>query len=401
MTLISVDAAQAELLSAVRPTVSERVPLGEAGGRVLAADLKARRTQPPVPISSMDGYAASAASSGDVWLRVVGEAAAGHAFDGEVGAGEAVRIFTGAPLPTGTDCVVMQEDVERDGDRVRFRIQPVSGRYVRARGIDFSEGEVGLAAGVRLGFGTLGLVAAMNHDSVPVRRRPRVALIASGDELVPPGSVPQAHQIVASSSVPLAHLIAEAGGVPLDLGIAPDDLGMLRRHIRLAIDGGADVVVVIGGASVGDHDYTRAALEAEGAAIGFWKVAMRPGKPLMHGRLGQAEVLGLPGNPVSTLVCGVLFLAPLIRALLGRGEVLPETSLAVLEEPLGSNDLRRDYLRGRATVKGGQLCVTPFARQDSSLMRTMAAANALVIRPEHAPAISAGEIVEIIRLERD
>ncbi len=400
MTLISVDAAQTELLSAVRPTVSERVPLAEAGGRVLAVDLKARRTQPPVPISSMDGYAVSAASSGDVWLRVIGEAAAGHAFDGDVCAGEAVRIFTGAPLPTGTDCVVMQEDAERDQDRVRFKIQPVSGRYVRARGMDFSEGDVGLAAGVRLGFGTLGLVAAMNHDSVPVRRRPRIALIASGDELVPPGSVPQPHQIVASSSVALAHLIAQAGGIPLDLGIAPDDLGMLRRHIRLAIDGGADVVVVIGGASVGDHDYTRAALEAEGAAIGFWKVAMRPGKPLMHGRLGQAEVLGLPGNPVSTLVCGVLFLVPLIRALLGCGEVLPETVPAVLEEALGANDLRREYLRGRATARGGQLLVSPFARQDSSLMRTMASANALVIRPEHAPAISAGEIVEIIRLER-
>lgn len=399
MTLISVDAAQAELLSAVRPTGSERVPLGDAGGRVLAVDLKARRTQPPVPISSMDGYAVAAASSGNVWLRVVGEAAAGHGFGEEVRAGEAVRIFTGAPLPAGTDCVIMQEDAERDGDRVRFKSSPVTGHYVRARGIDFSEGEVCLNAGVCLGFGTLGLAAAMNHESVAVRRRPRVALIASGDELVPPGSIPQPHQIVASSSVALAHLIAEAGGLPIDLGIAPDDLGMLRRHIRLALDGGADVVVVIGGASVGDHDYTRAALEAEGAAIGFWKVAMRPGKPLMHGRLGQAEVLGLPGNPVSTLVCGVLFLAPLIRALLGRSDVLPETSPAVLDGALGPNDLRRDYLRGHLVARERQLHVMPFAKQDSSLMRTMAAANALVIRPEHAPAISAGEMVDVIRLD--
>ena len=399
MTLISVDAAQAELLSAVRPTGSERVPLGDAGGRVLAVDLKARRTQPPIPISSMDGYAVAAASSGNVWLRVIGEAAAGHGFGEEVRAGEAVRIFTGAPLPAGTDCVVMQEEAERDGDRVRFKSSPVTGHYVRARGIDFSEGEVCLNAGVRLGFGTLGLAAAMNHESVAVRRQPRVALIASGDELVPPGSAPQPHQIVASSSVALAHLIAEAGGLPIDLGIAPDDLGMLRRHIRLALDGGADVVVVIGGASVGDHDYTRAALEAEGAAIGFWKVAMRPGKPLMHGRLGQAEVLGLPGNPVSTLVCGVLFLAPLIRALLGRSDVLPETSPAVLDGALGPNDLRRDYLRGHLVTRERQLHVMPFAKQDSSLMRTMAAANALVIRPEHAPAISAGEMVDVIRLD--
>jgi len=399
MTLISVDAAQAELLSAVRPTGSERVPLGDAGGRVLAVDLKARRTQPPVPISSMDGYAVAAASSVDVWLRVIGEAAAGHGFAAEVGAGEAVRIFTGAPLPAGTDCVVMQEEAERDGDRVRFKSQPVTGHYVRARGIDFSEGDVCLRAGARLGFGTLGLAAAMNHESLAVRRRPRVALIASGDELMPPGSVLQPQQIVASSSVALAHLIAEAGGVPIDLGIAPDDLGMLRRHIRLALDGGADVVVVIGGASVGDHDYTRAALEAEGAAIGFWKVAMRPGKPLMHGRLGEAEVLGLPGNPVSTLVCGVLFLAPLIRALLGRSEVLPETSPAVLDGALGPNDLRRDYLRGHLVTRERQLHVTPFAKQDSSLMRTMAAANALIIRPEHAPAISAGETVDVIRLD--
>ncbi|WP_026791913.1 gephyrin-like molybdotransferase Glp [Pleomorphomonas oryzae] len=399
MTLISVEAAQSELLSAVRPTGNERVSLSEAGGRVLAVDLEARRTQPPVSLSSMDGYAVrAAASSGDAWFRVVGESAAGHAFGRAVGEGEAVRIFTGAPLPSGTDCVVMQEDAERDLDRVRFKIALAAGQYVRPRGLDFNEGDVGLHAGTHLGFASLGLAAAMNHDSLLVRRRPRVALIASGDELVPPGGDPQPHQIIASSSVALAYLVRQAGGEPIDLSIAPDDLGSLRRRIRRGLDDGADIVVVIGGASVGDHDFTRAALEAEGAAIGFWKVAMRPGKPLMHGRIDQAHVLGLPGNPVSTLVCGVLFLAPLIRAMLGLGDVLPGTSTAILDAPLAANDMRRDYLRGEISMRDGQLRATPFARQDSSLLRTMAMANALVIRPEYAPAIAAGETVEVIRL---
>lgn len=397
--LISVEAAQSELLSSVRPTGSERVSLSEAGGRVLAADLEARRTQPPVTLSSMDGYAVSAATSAEgVWLRVVGESAAGHGFGGAVGEGEAVRIFTGAPLPLGADCVVMQEDTERELDRVRFKVTPAAGQYVRPRGFDFSEGDVGLLAGTRLGFTALGLAAAMNRESLLVRRRPRVAVIASGDELVPPGGDPQPHQIIASSSIALSHLIREAGGDPIDLGIAPDDLRLLRRRIRRGLEDGADVVVVIGGASVGDHDYTHAALEAEGAAIGFWKVAMRPGKPLMHGRIDQAEVLGLPGNPVSTLVCGVLFLAPLIRALQGRNDVLPEISTAILETPLQPNDMRRDYLRAQAVMKDGQLRATPFARQDSSLLRVMATANALIIRPEYAPAIAAGETVGIIRL---
>lgn len=399
MTLISVEFAQAELLSAVRTTSSERVSLSEAGGRVLAADLEARRTQPPVSVSSMDGYAVRAAAAAENgWLSVVGESAAGHGFSGTVSEGEAVRIFTGAPLPAGTDCVVMQEDAERDLDRVCLKVTPVPGQYVRPRGFDFNEGEVGLFTGTRLGYTSLGLAAAMNHDSLQVRRRPRVALIASGDELVPPGGDPQPNQIIASSSVALSHLIREAGGEPIDLSIAPDDLGLLRRRIRRGLDDGADIVVVIGGASVGDHDYTRAALEAEGAAIGFWKVAMRPGKPLMHGRVGLAEVLGLPGNPVSTLVCGVLFLAPLIRAMLGRADVLPEISSAILEAPLQPNDMRRDYLRGHLLTREGLLRVTPFARQDSSLLRVMATANALVIRPEYAPAISAGETVEVIRL---
>lgn len=397
--LISVEAAQAELLSAVRPTRRERVSLNEAGGRVLAADLEARRTQPPVPLSSMDGYAvcASGAPQG-AWLRVVGESAAGHGFGETVHEGEAVRIFTGAPLPSGADCVVIQEEAERELDQVRFKVTPTPGLNVRPRGLDFSQGEVGLVEGTRLGFNALGLAAAMNHESLLVRRRPRVALIASGDELLPPGGDPQPHQIIASSSVALCHLIREAGGDPIDLGIAPDDLDVLRRRIRRGLEDGADIVVVIGGASVGDHDYTRAALEAEGATIGFWKVAMRPGKPLMHGRIGEADVLGLPGNPVSTLVCGVLFLAPLIRAMQGRRDILPEVSAAVLEKPLPPNDMRRDYLRGQVAIKDGQLRVTPLARQDSSLLRVLATANALAIRPEHAPAISAGEAIDVIRL---
>lgn len=399
MALISVDAAQAELLSAVSPTDTEWVELADAGGRTLAADLLARRTQPPVDVSAMDGYAIRHHDiAGEATLSVTGESAAGHGFAQPVGPGEAVRIFTGAPLPDGADTVVVQEHVARDGDRLSVSIPPAPGANVRRRGIDFTEGTVGLAAGSVLGFGALGLTAAMNHARLPVRRRPKVALIASGDELVPPGTDALPHQIVASSTVALSKLIEDAGGVSVDLGIAPDRLDALRAHIRAGIDGGADIVIVIGGVSVGDHDHTRPAFEAEGAEIGFWKIAMRPGKPLMHGNIDKVHVLGLPGNPVSTLVCGILFLAPLIRAMLGRSDILPAVESARLDGALKPNDFRRDFLRARLTTSGGQLSATPVASQDSSLMSMIAVANALIIRPENAPAVSAGENVPIIRI---
>ncbi len=397
--MISVDEAQAELLGAVVPTDAEWVELAAAADRTLAADLLARRTQPPSDLSAMDGYAIRHADAlGGTEIKVIGESAAGHGFSGKVGRGEAVRIFTGAPIPAGADTVVIQEDCERQDDKLSVTRLPAIGANVRSRGIDFTEGTAGLTAGTRLGFGALGLAAAMNHARLSVRRRPRVALIASGDELVLPGSEASPNQIVASSTVALAKLIHDAGGEAVDLGIAPDRLDALRSHIRQGIDGGADIVIVTGGASVGDHDHTRPAFEAEGADIGFWKIAMRPGKPLMHGKIGKVHVLGLPGNPVSTLVCGILFLAPLIRALQGRPDVLPMIETATLAAPLKANDFRRDFLRGRLTIVDGLLTVTAVASQDSSLLSMIAAADALIIRREHAPAAAAGDRVEIIRI---
>jgi len=397
--MLSVDEAQSELLKDVFLTDPEWVALAAGAGRTLAADLVALRTQPPSDVSAMDGYAVRFDDASDRRsLTIAGEAAAGHGYAGVVGPGEAVRIFTGAPVPDGADTVIIQENTERDGNTLRLIDLPAPGANVRRRGIDFAEGMVGLAAGTILGFGALGLAAAMNHARLPVRRRPRVALIASGDELVPPGSDALPHQIVASSTVALAKLITDAGGEAIDLGIAPDRLDALRQRIRAGIDGGADVVVIIGGVSVGDHDHTRPAFEAEGADLGFWKIAMRPGKPLMHGRIGRVHALGLPGNPVSTLVCGILFLAPLIRAMLGHSAPLPRIETALLDAPLPANDFRRDFLRGRLSTEAGLLSVRPVGSQDSSLLSMTAAADALIIRPEHAEAAAPGDRVNVIRI---
>ncbi|MBS1180493.1 MAG: moeA [Proteobacteria bacterium] len=398
MALISVDDAQATLLAGVVPTETEWVDLSAAGGRTLAADLVALRTQPPADLSSMDGYALGREATPDGWLAVVGEAAAGHGFGRPLSPGEAVRIFTGAPVPEGADRVAVQEDAERQGERVRFADLPPAGANIRRQGIDFTEGETGLANGTVLGFGALGLAAAMNHACLPVRRRPRVVLIASGDELVAPGMATLSHQTVASSTVALAKLVHDAGGEAVDLGIAPDDLAALRSRIRSAMTDGADIVVVMGGVSVGDHDHTRPAFAAEGMEPGFWKIAMRPGKPLMHGRIGRVHALGLPGNPVSTLITGLMFLAPLIKAMLGRADVLPVSETAVLTAPLGPNDVRRDFLRARLAVEAGRLVVTPATSQDSSLLSKIAAANALIVRREFATAADAGEEVEILRI---
>lgn len=398
MALMSVDDAQAALLADIVPTGTEWVDIGSTGGRTLAADLVALRTQPPADLSAMDGYALAGQASADGWFKIIGESAAGHGFGSALALGEAVRIFTGAPVPCGADRVGVQERAERQNDLVRFATPPPQGANIRRRGIDFVEGKFGLSAGSVLGIGELGLAAAMNHAQLPVRRRPRVALIASGDELVPPGAATLPHQIVASSTVALTKLVQDAGGEALDLGIAPDDLAALRSNIRDAMTRQADIIVVIGGVSVGDHDYTRPALAAEGVEPGFWKIAMRPGKPLMHGRLGSAHILGLPGNPVSTLVTGLLFLAPLVRAMLGRADVLPDIEKALVTEPLRANDTRRDFLRARLTVQAGQLTITPVASQDSSLLSMIAAANALIVRRELAPVAEAGEWVEFLRI---
>lgn len=401
MALMPVDEAQTRLLSGLRPLSVERVAIGEAHGRRLAADLTALRTQPPFAASAMDGYAVRAddLAPGAV-LRVVGESAAGHRFGGAVGVGDAVRIFTGAPLPAGADTVLMQENAERAGDRVTVRQTEPRGRSVRAAGLDFAEGDRLLPAGRRLDARALMLAAAGGHGALEVRRRPRVALIATGDELVQPGAAVGPDQIVASNGYGLAAMVRAAGGEAVDLGIAPDRPDEIRARVRAALDGGADVVALLGGASVGDHDHARGVLEAEGAALDFWKIAMRPGKPLMAGRIGDGYALGLPGNPVSGIACAVLFLLPLVRGLTGDPAPLPRPRPARLGRDLPANDQRQDYLRTALALAHDDLPVaTPFPLQDSSVITLAAAADALLIRPPFAPAAAVGDLVSVIPFE--
>lgn len=399
MALIPVEDAQARLLAGVVPLDIETVPIGQAEGRVLATDLSARRTQPPFAVSAMDGYAVRGSDAGaGGTLTVIGESAAGRGFSGAVGAGEAVRIFTGAPVPAGADTVVIQEDTRREGQQVTLTAATDPGRNIRAAGLDFAEGRVQLTAGRRLDPRALGLAAAMNHGAVPVRRRPRVAILATGDELVTPGTDPVGiDRIVASNQLTVAALVRAAGAEPIELGIAPDSLDEIRVRLRAGLDAGADVLVLLGGASVGDHDLTRPALEAEGISIDAWKIAMRPGKPLMFGRRGSVHAIGLPGNPVSSLVGAMLFLVPLVRALQAMPEPLPRPEPAIAGSPLAANDHRQDYLRATLSVADGKVVATPFRLQDSSMISVLAAADCLLVRPPQAPAVEAGAGVEIIR----
>lgn len=401
MALTSVEVALAAVLDGVVPTASERVALARANGRVLAEDLVARRTQPPFDAAAMDGWALRAEDAPEAGARlaILGESAAGHGFDRAVGPGEAVRIFTGAPIPAGADAIVMQENAGRDGDVLILAEAAVRGRHVRPAGIDFRKGETGLAAGTPIDFTRLGLIAAMNHADVLVHRRPRVALIATGDELVAPGVEPGPDQIVASNGAGISALIEQAGGEVVDLGIVPDDLGAVRAAIARGFEAGVDVLVTLGGASIGDHDLVHRALADEGVAFDFWKIAMRPGKPLMFGRRADVRVLGLPGNPAASLVCSILFLAPLIRALAGRRVENATAESAVLGADLAANDLRQDYLRARLRVDPeGRLVADPVESQDSSLLLRFAHADALIIRPPHAPAARTGEVCRFLRL---
>lgn len=401
--LLPVDEAVARILEGASPAGDparvEHVPIGEAAGRVVAEDLPAKRTQPPVDVSAMDGYALRAADAAEPGadLAVVGISAAGHGFRSAVGPGEAVRIFTGAPMPAGTDSVLLQEDASRDGDRVHATIAVTRGRHVRSAGFDFTAGAPGLARGSRLDFRRIALAAAMNYAEVPVYRRPRVAILSTGDELVPPGTEPGPDQIVASNDIGIAALVAEAGGAPERLGIAPDDLAILGATIAAALDGGVDLLVTLGGASVGDHDLVRAALAAAGADLDFWRIAMRPGKPLMAGRRGRTRILGLPGNPVSSLVCGLLFVAPLVRALAGEPAAPIDEQPAVLGTAMAPNDGRRDYVRAGLERRRGQAPVaTPLPVQDSSMITALAGAGCLILREPGAPAAAAGDPCRII-----
>ncbi len=396
MSLLPVDEAVARLLAGVTPLTAEEMSLAEARGRVLAEDVKALLTHPPFPASAMDGYAVRAAEAkAGARLKVVGMSRAGEHFPGALGPGQAVRIFTGAPVPDGADAILIQENAKRAGDMVEV-VEPTSaGRHIRRAGLDFRAGDARLYAGTRLGPHAISLAASMGHAALGVRRKPRVAILANGDELVPPGAKPGLDQIVSSNGIGLAALVNEIGGDAIDLGIAPDKREAISAFVDRAV--GADILVTSGGASVGEHDLVQDALKDRGLKLDFWKIAMRPGKPLMVGRLGEMRVLGLPGNPVSTFVCAELFLKPLLRAMLGL-PTTANTATAKLRMPMPENDARQDYVRARLAETADGLEATPFDVQDSSMLSTLAAADALIVRPIRAPAAAAGDTVPVLLL---
>ena len=409
MALLSVEAALARILAGVEAVGPETVELFDAAGRVLAEDLPARLTQPPFAASAMDGYAVRAADVATLpsSLTVIGESAAGHAFEGAIGAGEAVRIFTGAPVPAGADAIVIQENVEgREGSTGRPAsgtvTRVVDGRpgpdHLRRRGGDFSVGDVRLAAGRRLTARDVTLAAAMGYARLPVHRRPTIAILATGDELVPPGETPRPDQIVSSNPYGLAAMVRAAGGEPRLLGIARDTRESLDEHIARAAD--ADILLTIGGASVGAHDLVVPALADAGMTLDFWKIAMRPGKPLIFGRRGVQRVVGLPGNPVSSLICTRVFVVPLIGLLSGAGITAAAPQPALLAAPIGANGPRSHYMRATTVSRdGGTRRVAPAPSQDSSLMTPLAAADCLIVRPPGAAPLPAGEAVEVLDLD--
>ena len=399
--MLSVEQARERILAAIRPLPAEQVNIAESLGRVLAADVVSRRTQPPTAVSAMDGYAVRAAdvATTPATLKVIGQAPAGDAYKGKVGAGQAVRIFTGGPLPDGADAIVIQENTEAgDGEVIVGKPAP-HGHYIRPAGLDFNEGDVGLTAGRVMTARDVGLAAAMNVPWLSVRRRPRVAILVTGDEIAMPGDPLGPHQIVSSNSLALAASVTVFGGEPYQLGIAPDDREALASMAAGAA--GADLLLTSGGASVGDHDLVRDVLGGIGFELDFWKIAMRPGKPLIFGSIGETPVLGLPGNPVSALVCSMIYLRPMLWRMLGISEDDGTPATARLAEALDENDERQDYLRGTLYNDGnGGLRVAIFSRQDSSMLATLARADCLIVRPPHAPAAKAGEIVEIMPIPR-
>ncbi|WP_022721655.1 gephyrin-like molybdotransferase Glp [Rhodopseudomonas sp. B29] len=403
MALMPVADALAAVLDGAKASATEMVALPAAHRRVLAQDLTALRTQPPQPMSAMDGYAVRAADAAAVpaQLRVIGEIAAGRPAELALGEGQALRIFTGGVIPDGADAVVIQENTSRDGDIVTIREPAQPGRHIRPAGVDFRTGEVLLQAGTRLSDRDLALAAGMNHPSLPVHRRPRVAMLATGDELVMPGTDPLPGQIVYSNGYALRALAEAEGAEVIDLGIAADTIEATRAAIRRAVDAGVDLLITTGGASAGDHDLVKGSLEAEGTSIAFWKIAMRPGKPMMHGKLGPMRVIGLPGNPVSSYVCAFLFMVPLIRALSGMREVHHQRRPARLGRAVSANDHREDYLRATLSLDDtGSLIATTVDKQDSSLLARLSAAQALLIRPPLAPAAEAGAPCLILKLPR-
>ena len=397
--MISVEEARGRILAGLRATGAEIVPLADGWGRVTAGPVLARLTQPPRDVSAMDGYAMRAADAGlGAVLRLVGAAPAGHPWDGVLGTGEALRLFTGSIMPDGADAIVIQEDATRTGEAIAVNEAAVLGRHIRRAGQDFARGDVLLPAGKRLGARDIGLAAAGNHPWLSVHRRPRIAILATGDEIAMPGEPIPPGGIVSSNSHALAALVRAAGGDPVVLPVVADDRAALMA-VADAVTG-MDMLVTTGGASVGEHDLVQEALGARGLQVDFWQIAMRPGKPLMFGQMGQVAMLGLPGNPVSSLVCAILFLLPAIQVLSGLPPAPPATVRARLGAEVPANDKRADHLRATLRVDAdGGLVATPFPRQDSAMLRVMAQADGLVLRAAFAAKAGVGEMVDVVRLE--
>lgn len=397
--MISVEEALARIADRFAALPGETVELGQACGRVLAEDAVAHLTQPPADLSAMDGYAIRFADVPTVptTLRVVGQAPAGGAYAGTLQPGEAVRIFTGGPVPAGADTIVIQENTQLNNDLVTVVEPPQEARHIRRAGLDFKAGESRVPTGTALTPRHIGLLAGMNLPQLRVHRRPRIGLLATGNELVKLGQTPGPNQIVASSGLGLAAMIANWGGEPVSLGIVRDETPAIVQALQAARE--CDLLVTLGGASVGDHDLVQDALKAAGGALDFWKIAMRPGKPLMFGAVGALPLLGLPGNPVSSLVCALLFLRAAILKMTGRTDIALPLTPARLGAAMATNDQRQDYVRARLERSpGGEWVATAFPIQDSSMLSALAQAGALILRRPHAPAAAAGEAVEILLL---
>jgi molybdopterin molybdotransferase len=395
--MLSVKEARTRILATITPMPTEQIGLSNGLGRVLAEDIASRRTQPPTAVSAMDGYAVRAqdVSTVPVTLKISGHAPAGGSHDDVLGAGEAVRIFTGGPVPDGADAIVIQENTDSDGITVTVKESSPAGHYIRPAGLDFRTGDVILRAGDALTARNVGMAAAMNTPWLSVHRKPRIAILATGNEIVMPGDPIGPNQIVSSNSLALAAMIEASGAEPILLGIAPDESNELSAMAAAAH--GADMLVTTGGASVGDHDLIQSVLGDNGLEVDFWKIAMRPGKPLIFGDIKGTPLLGLPGNPVSTLVCGIIFLIPALQKMLGQSERESSLETAILAVDLAQNDQREDYLRARLSYDdSGTRMATPFPKQDSSMLSRLVQADCLLVRPPNAPATKTGSAVEIL-----
>jgi molybdopterin molybdotransferase len=398
--MLSFEEARQRVIESFSPLASEIVPVGRALGRVLVEDVTAQLTMPRKDVSAMDGYAVRGADIQSVpcTLEIIGELAAGTTQDFEIGLGQCTRIFTGAPLPTGADTILIQENTKRDGDSVQVLESCSIGRYVRKAGLDFSEGSTLATKGHKLTVRDLAVIAAGNNPTVSVHRRPRVAILSTGDEIVEPGAPMHGNQIVSSNSITLTAMVEAAGAEAINLGIAQDNRESLAKAFRRGLE--ADLLVTTGGASVGEHDLVKPVLAEFGLELDFWKIAMRPGKPLIFGAVDGTGILGLPGNPVSSYVCGLLFMIPAINAMMGIEDHSLPFEPATLGGDIPANDQRLEFMRARLSRnEEGQLVATPFSKQDSSMLSCLAASGCLIMRPVHGPAMRKGSMVSCIRLD--